>query len=286
MDPNSRQLLAAGKPPASPIITVGGTQYNLSSSPATFTTYGRYTVQATAGLTVKVQLWGAGGGTYNGVGGAGGYAAGVFAFTGSDCLIIVGQQGLQTGSTAYPDGGLSAGAGTGGGGSSRFGPFVAEANQNNSDTVYYLIAGGGGGGHYGGSAGGGGGTNGQAGSGGDYSAGPGGGGTQSAGGSGGAASGYGGAGNPGSKYAGGVGTLNGYGRGGGGGGGYYGGGAGGTVYAPGGGGSGYLHPTAISSGVLTAASYSTAVTPSENNRPSNRGGAAQDGGIIITLVSL
>jgi len=287
MDPTSRALLAgaAAQGGTSTVITVNGTSYDLATSPYTATTSGKYDIDADAGLVVKIQLWGAGGTGGAGTGGAGGYAKGVYTFNGSTHTAFVGGTGTSGGS-AYPDGGYAVNYGGNGGGSSRFGPSVSDANRNLSGTIYYLIAGGGGGGSYAATGGNGGGTTGQAAVGGEYSAGPGGGGTQSAGGAGGVASTYGGAGNPGAKYKGGDGTVvSSYGSGGSGGGGYYGGGAGGTVYAGGGGGSGYIDTGVMSSTELAQNSTRTvAYDPSEANRPSGRGGSAQVGAMIITLV--
>lgn len=270
-------------------VLLNNVSYNLANSPLTITTPGRYILKVTEpGVSIKVQLWGAGGGI-SGKGGAGGYASGIYTFSDtSEHILLVGEAGQNSPTTAhsaYPDGGLSIYYGSSGGGSSRFGPFVTEAAQNTSTTTYYLIAGGGGGGHQytAGPAGAGGGTSGQAGTTSGYGAGIGGGGTQSAGGAGGAASSYGGVGNPGIKYKGGDGGTSGsYGRGSSGGGGYYGGGAGGTVYADGGGGSGYVDTSFITSSVLTGGSYTTPVQPAELNRPSVSGGSAQNGAIIIT----
>lgn len=272
-------------------VLINGVNYNLGATPATILTPGRYILQPLEiGLSIKIQLWGAGGGI-SGKGGAGGYAAGIYTFTDtSQHVILVGEAGKDSPATAhsaYPDGGLSVYYGSSGGGSSRFGPFVTEAAQNTSTTVYYLIAGGGGGGHQYtvGPAGAGGGTSGQAGTSSSYSAGIGGGGTQSAGGAGGGASSYGGVGAAGTKYKGGDGGTSGsYGRGSSGGGGYYGGGAGGTVYSDGGGGSGFLNTSFITSGILTGGSYTTPVQPAESNRPAGNGGSAQNGAVIITLV--
>lgn len=287
MDPTSRSILAtaAASGAVSTVITVNGTQYNLATAPATFTTSGKYDIDATAGLTVKIQLWGAGGTGGAGSPGAGGYARGTYTFDGSTHTAFVGGTGTS-GSSAYPDGGYAVSFGGNGGGSSRFGPSVSDANRNNSGTIYYLIAGGGGGGSYAATGGNGGGTNGQAAIGGEYSAGPGGGGTQSAGGGGGGASVYGGAGQSGAKYQGGAGTfVSGYGTGGSGGGGYYGGGSGGTVYAGGGGGSGYVDTNKMTNSLLEQnATRGVAYEPTEGNRPTGRGGGSQEGAMIITLV--
>lgn len=290
-------LVAGGGINTTTVINIGGTNYNLGLGPATIITSSvNYTVTCDANITVRVQLWGAGG---YGTGGAGGYAQGVIQLTSAfNYGLIVGNGGLN-GTGGFPDGGNVPGYGYSnngwaGGGSSRFGPYYS--SYNNTSNAFYLIAGGGGGGHLyspgAGYGGGGGGTTGQSAPTGDYGAGGGQGGTQSNGGAGGAASGYGGEGQSGSKYLGGDGVLvayGPYGGGGAGGGGYYGGGAGGTVYACGGGGSGYIDTSVVSSSVLTTASSNTPPNPL-GNKPTNagipgQGGIAYTGAAIFTLVT-
>jgi hypothetical protein len=285
-------------------INIGGTDYNLSSAPATITSQGRYTVSCTGSITFKLQVWGAGGGNGGsyGVGGAGGYGQGIITLAaGTNYLLIVGQNGSSSsGSASFPDGGSvpyrnSYGdpSGAPGGGSSRFGPFYSSGNENISTNTYYLIAGGGGGAHpygsyysyYGAMGGAGGGSTGQSAKLSAYGAGNGGGGTQSAGGTGGAASSYGGTGGTGIKYLGGDGVPSSsvYGGGGAGGGGYYGGGAGGTVYAAGGGGSGFVDGAFVTSGLLATGDYATPPDPL-SNRPGSAATPNYPGAAIFTLV--
>ena len=109
-------------------------------------------------------MWGAGGGGASGTtpsrGAAGGYGEAHMSLEAGTYTFIVGQGGegggYDSGTGAvgggYPDGGNcpasynSRPTGGAGGGSSRFGPQVSDANKNEANTAYYLIAGGGGGG--------------------------------------------------------------------------------------------------------------------------------------------
>lgn len=161
-----------------PQITVNSVNYNISS-PQTFSTQGYYTLTVNTNMTLKCQLWGAGGGGAGGNsfstpqsdpslnwGAAGGYVEGYIPLTsGTTYVFLVGQGGLitnygpfgidQVGANAFPDGGASRGqqgyGAAGGGGSTRFGPFTqsgfnltnSAANYNNTNAVYYLIAGAG-----------------------------------------------------------------------------------------------------------------------------------------------
>lgn len=179
---------------------------------------------------ITAKLWGAGGSSHRGVGGAGGYTqASVSVTPGESITVIVGQNGVANGS-AYGGGGFSNfdsnNGGSGGGGRSAL--YAAG--------VDFLTAGGGGGGGFGGNVGGGGG--GLTGSGGGGS-GAGGGGSQTGGGGGGCANG--GCASGGNQYSGG--TSTGGWSGGGGGGGWYGGGGASGVnnsHGGGGGGSGFV----------------------------------------------
>ena len=295
-----------------PQITVNSVTYNISS-PQSFTTQGYYTLSVNTNLTLKCQLWGAGGGGGRGNsgptnGGAGGYVEGRVSFaSGTTYVFLIGQGGAQTqygpfgpsttGTNAFPDGGASLNQESYGqacgGGSTRIGPNVANspASYNSPSAVYYLIAGAGGGG-------------------GDYQLSPGGVGTaQGYGGyavpngtgTGGAAGGayYPGGeslaacGGGGSQTAGGAAGSTparltysvagakysgGNGSGGGGGGGYYGGGGSRGYYAQAGGGSSYYNPSFVTNfGYLdtTAPSYSTSPN---TGLASNRPGTAGNGG--------
>lgn len=279
-------------------IVVNSTTYTLyaNNTAQLFTSNGYYTVVPSTNMTVRLQLWGAGGGggqnSGPSKGAAGGYVEGEVTLTsGTSYVFLIGQYGACGGGAAFPDGGSSPNNGlTGsGGGSTRFGAYTqsgfnitnSSTDYNNTSAVYYLIAGGGGGGSdwsgvngtgtYGGF---GGGTTGQAGgryydSDGPNS--PGLGGTQSAGGNG----GYGGrvgSGSAGAKYSGGAGG------GAGGGGGYYGGGGSAGYYAIGGGGSGFINSGVVSSGLFyTTTTGETTYYVSPNPR-SNKPGTAGDGG--------
>ena len=249
-----------------------------------FNTAGPYTITAaTSGspVTVDMLMWGAGGTTVSGDGGAGGFTSGKFTFnTGSRTYyVIVGAGGglapVYNGSALPSTIPHSApipygGGGTGslpsspytyhGGGFSGF----FEGNIAHADSV--MIAGGGGGAastHEGGA---GGGTTAETGNGG------GGGGTQSAGGAGGPAPG--GTGSGGTALAGGGGHF----AGGGGGGGYYGGGGGGGSagqgqQTSGGGGSGYFDPALVTSGSTETGNYGTVANASSPYR-NGAGGVA------------
>ena len=287
-----------------PTATVNSTFYaNFGAgTDITITNYGFYTFSVSSNCTVKVKLWGAGGGGATGSnyltrGGAGGYTQGNIALqSGVNYVFLVGRGGVfnSTYTNAFPDGGATYPGYTSGsgGGSTRFGAVGITNNStsyNASTAVYHLIAGGGAGGtDYGqsGTYGGwGGGTNGQ--SGGKYYPNGeslttcGGGGTQSSGGSGGG-SGREGAGNAGSKYAGG----NGHGSGGGGG--YYGGGAAGGYYAQGGGGSGYISSSVVGGSFATANSsnyYTAPASPPGGAGLGNASSSGADGAIVISFVS-
>ena len=149
-----------------PQITVNSTTYNILS-PQAFTTQGYYTLSVNTNMTLKCQLWGAGGAGANGNNGpingaAGGYVEGRVSFaSGTTYVFLVGQGGSTTpvqnptnftSTNAFPDGGntqQNEGYGPGaGGGSTRIGPNVANspASYNSPSAVYYLIAGAGGGG--------------------------------------------------------------------------------------------------------------------------------------------
>ncbi|MBS1983119.1 MAG: hypothetical protein JST16_03010 [Bdellovibrionales bacterium] len=213
--------------------------------------------------TVRVKMWGAGGGGSLGTGGGGGFVSGTLAVTSGEALtVIVGQGGASSGSTTtYGGGGSSIGSS---GGINR-GSGGGRSALRRSSTELMTAGGGGGGAGWASATNGGaaGGTTGSAGA--NYPGGAVGGaaGSSSSGGSGG--SGYGGysAGTSGSQYAGGNGG-NGA-AGGGGGGGYYGGGGGGGGTnsdggAGGGGGSSYTG--SATSAANTAAS---GVTPGNNS---------------------
>jgi len=242
-------------------FTLNGTAYDVASGDVHITGQGYYTFVCTQTTGFKLLLWGAAGGsgtssTYT-YGSAGGYAYGEFLIPAGTYTLLVGQGGKATaysGYVSFPDGGP--GTQSDGGGSTRFGPNVANAagNYNAASAVFYLIAGGGGGGaNYAGynstgtERGEGGGTNGGFGgwyyAGGESATSPGGGGTQSAGGAGGTAGRL-ANGTAGAKYYGGAAT------GGGGGGGYYGGGGAAGYYSQGGGGSGYADAAFVSNAVL------------------------------------
>lgn len=244
-------------------------------------TAGTWTITPESSFSVSAKIWGAGGGGNSpggNVGGPGGAADGVIAFTsGVAYEFIIGSGG--TGNTAARSG-PGGGAGTG--------------IQIQSGSVPILVAGGGGGAGWGSGrpGGGGGGTTGEN----APTTGAGGyGGTQSAAGAGGnggrrvgnAGSGRdGGGGGTGTTANaggtgfgdGGVGTFNSSDAGsGGGGGGYYGGGEGGGDGGAfgGGGGSGYQNPTYVTDGVLYQGVASTS-TPG-NSSDSVRNGAGNAG---------
>jgi hypothetical protein len=247
--------------------TVLATKYIAGSEPLTTARFG-YVSDATqsfvvpAGvISVKVKVWGPGGGTGSysaqGGGGPGGYSAGYLSVTPGETLILaVGSGGKKPASSSgngglggWPGGGYgTAGDASSGGGGGLTGIFNTSVTQGNA----LVIAGGGGGSsgyaNYG--AGGGGGTTGGAGLVGTSGKG----GTQSAGGLNGnntSSPAY----TVGSALAGGVAftdrtTIQANDCGGGGSG-YWGGGAGQGDGDAGGGGSGFLHATRISSGITT-----------------------------------
>lgn len=292
-------LGVGGSGPGS-IFTLDSTSYDLATGDCTVTTSGHYTLTApTGGVKFKLFLWGgAGGAGPNNVykathGSAGGYAYGEFELDAGDYSLLIGANGAQAGATGYnanafPDGGKGHASRAGaGGGSTRFGPTVANnaASYNATSFTYYLIAGGGGGGAHwilatdsywtsltekgegGGTAGGEGGmyfSN-------DGSSSYGLGGTQSAGGAGGTG-GRDSAGNAGAKYSGADSNS-----GGGGGGGYYGGGGSAGYYAQSGGGSGYINTSVVSNGVLarggtgSSLAYDKAYDGPNSEQPSNAG---------------
>jgi len=263
--------------PGSPFTVVGNelsttgniTAAKYSSGTIPLTTVGySYVSDANQSFTVpagvtslKVKMWGPGGGTGNysasGGGGAGGYSTGFISVTpGEQLILVIGSGGKKPVSTngngglgGWPGGGYGTrGDASGGGGGGYSGIFTGSISQANA----IVIAGGGGGasgfGNYG--AGGGGGLTGG--------------------------SGVGQAGKGGSQVAGGLNgnstsspayTVGGMFTGGvaftdnttsvgvdcgGGGSGYWGGGAGQGDGAAGGGGSGFLHATRITSGATTA----------------------------------
>ena len=307
------QTLLSGNP-ALTLQDSGGnnTYYNfIGNASTTLSTYGYYTITPNIGMTIKFQLWGAGGAGAAGNntptnGAAGGYVEGTLSLTSNTSYtLLVGQGGLKsmqyvgagssiynTGS-AFPDGGNCAsyqGYGQGGGGgSTRLGPLLSNssASYNNTSVTYYLIAGGGAGGTdystsgtpagYGGVS-----PNGNGVAGGTYYASGeattslGGGGTQSAGGAAGTTGRTLSQSPPvaGAKYSGGQGG------GGGGGGGYYGGGGSCGYYAQSGGGSSYI-------GAVTGGQYGTYsgtynISPaavSGTAKPTNVGNGGAAGGI-------
>ena len=227
---------------------------------------------SSSGSSLKVHIWGAGGGAGTPLGGPGGGGAGGFTvgdyeiLSGTTYKYVVGSSDGTPGNPGQP----APGDGPAGDGGGYSGIFATSVSQPNA----IMMAGGGGGTGYNdggtmGSGGGGGGATAQAG----YSPNPdannarGEGGTQSAGGTGGQGS------NPapdGAALQGGTGGVRGSsGAGGGGGGsGYFGGGGGGGQTSinsgggGGGGGSGYLHPSIITNGTTTTASGATRITTS------------------------
>ncbi|MBN2015545.1 DUF4215 domain-containing protein [Candidatus Dojkabacteria bacterium] len=239
-----------------------------------------------SGVTsVKVKMWGAGGGTgfsyydHNpGYGEEAGFSQGIIPVSPGDTLVIVvggaGKTGNAGGGGGYGGGGEggdpSAAGGDGGGGGGR--------SEISRSGVSLIIAGGGGGGgsedgtaaydRKGGDGGIGGGTTGGDGQNSEGGTLGGDGGTQSVGGAGG------GNGLPGAIGVGGAGGTGTFCGGGGGGGGYYGGGGGGgTSIAAGGGGgagSGYVHPTGASGttqqGVGTDPDRGVAGDPEESGK--------------------
>lgn len=247
------------------------TKFSAGEIPATVQTFSYVsdTLQAfvvPVGVTsIKVKMWGPGGGTGNysgsGGGGPGGFSTGYLSVTPGEILYLaIGSGGKRPtavsggpgGLGGWPGGGYgTAGDASGGGGGGFTGIFNTSMTQGNA----LMIAGGGGGstgfGSFG--AGGGGGTTGGSGTGGSGL-----GGTQSAGGLGGGGSGP--AYSNGSALAGGVAYTD---RTsfqptgsdcGGGGSGYFGGGAGQSDGRAGGGGSGFLHVTRVIGGTTTTGS--------------------------------
>jgi len=236
--------------------------------------------QVPAGVTsIRVKMWGPGGGTGNysssGGGGSGGYSAGYLSVTPGETLYLaVGSGGKKPASSSsngglggWPGGGFGTrGDASGGGGGGFTGVFTTNTlSQANA----LIIAGGGGGstgfGNF--SAGAGGGLTGGSGT-----SNSGLGGSQVAGGLGGGGSGP--AYSDGYALNGGVAftdnTTSQANDCGGGGSGYYGGGAGQGDGRAGGGGSGYLHPSRISGGVTTTGnngSGSTAAQPPNTSDP-------------------
>lgn len=236
---------------------------------------GTYDISIASGaspFSVKVHIWGAGGGSGfpqsgPGGGGAGGFTVGDHNFAvGTTYKYVVGSSDGTPGNPGYPTGAGSNG-GYGGGYSGIFSTSISQSNA-------ILIAGGGGGGGgndnsegvYG-SGGGGGGATAQAGYRPGGSSADGAAGTQSAGGAGGSGS------NPapnGAALQGGTGGVRGgSGAGGGGGGsGYFGGGGGAGFTGTnsggggGGGGSGHLHPSLATNGTTTTATGNARITTS------------------------
>lgn len=234
--------------------------------------------------SIKVKMWGPGGGTGNysgaGGGGPGGYSTGFLSVTPGETLYLaVGSGGKHPVSTSgnggnggWPGGGFGTrGDASGGGGGGFTGIFNTSMTQANA----LMIAGGGGGstgfGNF--SAGGGGGTTGGSGTGGSGF-----GGSQVAGGNGG-----GGSSSPptaGTALAGGTAftdqTTSTSNDCGGGGSGYFGGGAGQGDGRAGGGGSGFLHATRVTSGVTTtganASSGNTVTNPPNTTDPNYSAG--------------
>ncbi len=301
-----QMLLGGGSPNLFGKFTLDSTSYDLQSGDCIVTTSGHYTLTApTDGVNFKLFLWGAGGGAGANAtasnGSAGGYAYGEFQLSAGDYSLLIGYRGTQADynhTRSFPDGGVGSLYLGSGGGSTRFGPTVADsaASYNATSFTYYLIAGGGGGGANwatynstptGSERGEGGGTDG--GDGGYYyepgeaSTSPGKGGSQSAGGAGGTG-GRQSDGNAGAKYSGADGGSL---RGGGGGGGYYGGGSGAGYYAQGGGGSGYINTGVVSNGVLarggtgSSLAYTSAYNGPNSEQPSNAG----DGGVASNGIS-
>jgi len=290
--------------------------YNLTTSGRLLlASTGTYDISLNAGssigVSLKVHIWGAGGGAGTPLGGPGGGGAG--GFTVGDYAVVAGTTykyvvGSSDGTPGNP-GQPAPGDGPAGDGGGFSGIFTTSVSQGNA----IMMAGGGGGTGYNdggtmGSGGGGGGATAQAGYSPDSTANTasGAGGTQSAGGNGGSGS------SPGPNGAalqgGSGGPRGGSGAGGGGGGsGYFGGGGGAGQTSinsgggGGGGGSGYLHPSLVTNGTTTTASGSTRIvtspyTPiipasaSKGNDPSNslslpaaaRGGS---GCIVIEIAS-
>ena len=257
-------------------VDASGT-YNLSTSGRLLlASTGTYDISlsdaSSADISLKVHIWGAGGGAGSPVGGPGGGGAG--GFTVGDYSLVAGTTykyvvGSSDGNPSNP-GQPSAQPDNYSFGGGYSGIFTTSVSQGNA----IMMAGGGGGtgGNDGGtmgSGGGGGGATAQPG----YSPDPtahqarGNGGTQSAGGDGGTGS------NPapaGSALQGGTGGVRGGSgaAGGGGGSGYFGGGGGAGQTSinsgggGGGGGSGYLHPSLVTNGTTTTASNSTRITTS------------------------
>tara|TARA_B100001059_G_scaffold210305_1_gene223862 strand:+ start:362 stop:1393 length:1032 start_codon:yes stop_codon:yes gene_type:complete len=227
---------------------------------------------SSSGISLKVHIWGAGGGAGTPLGGPGGGGAGGFTvgdyeiLPGTTYKYVVGSSDGTPGNPGQP----APGDGPAGDGGGYSGIFTTSVSQPNA----IMMAGGGGGTGYNdggtmGSGGGGGGATAQDG----YSPNStafdarGRGGTQSAGGVGGTGS------SPGPNGAalqgGSGGPRGGSGAGGGGGGsGYFGGGGGAGQTSinsgggGGGGGSGYLHPSIITNGTTTTASGATRITTS------------------------
>jgi hypothetical protein len=178
---------------------------------------------------ITAKIWGAGGSSYHGAGGAGGYTqASVSTTPGENLIVVVGGAGGYL-TSSYGGGGYSNPDGSAGG------PGGGGRSSLYAGGVDFLTAGAGGGGGYGGNVGGGGGgLNGRSGGG----PGAGSGAAQVGGGAGGCGSG--GCASSGNQYSGGT-STGGYSGGGGGGGWYGGGGASGVSgsHAGGGGGSGF-----------------------------------------------
>jgi len=267
--------------------------------------------ESSPGVSLKVHIWGAGGGAGTPIGGPGGGGAGGFSvgdydvIAGTTYKYVVGSSDGTPGNPGQP----APGNGPSGDGGGFSGIFTTSVSQPNA----IMMAGGGGGTGYNdggtmGSGGGGGGATAQDG----YSPNPtantasGAAGTQSAGGAGGSGSSPAPAGS--ALQGGSGGPRGGSGAGGGGGGsGYFGGGGGAGQTSinsgggGGGGGSGYLHPSLITNGTTTTAINSTRIvtspytpiipsTASKGNDDSNGLGlpAASSGGsgcIVIELVS-
>lgn len=271
-----------GSAPPAYLVTVspainGQTLYDLATETITATVAGTYTITPSGTFRLRTKMWGGGGETQSGSGGAGGFAGG-------DIPLASGQSYILS----LPASGGAAGTVNGNPGiGTRGGAYVGLFTSSVSLANALIVAGAGGGGVSGDGpapGGGGGGTTGQSG---NVSAGGcglplAGGGTQVAGG---VASGGGDSNSPapvaGSALAGGAsGRANnaGWGPGGGGGSGYYGGGGGnggGSCRKSGGGGSSYIIGTATNTSNLSASGAT----------PGNSGdGARGTGGNPGTLV--